>query len=269
MAIETIKSIKTTNANPQQPQQHHLFVSYELNDEIIVKNFVNNLRKQLNIEIWLDREKLNSSRSVGEQIREGIDESEMFLCFINRLYSLSSDCVDEILYAKSEKKRIIVVMLEYANVDEFGEIGSVINGRLRINAYKEISAFKEGMGDEYKKLVKSLMNALDISLKIENESRKAVKKNAKQDKLEKVDCYFSPLMKGFYFLHIFGIFIKIKINSILASLFGRLDLIKYLIKQGANVDEINEKGMCALHMGNCKAFLHSFFSQGYQQLFLF
>ena len=179
-------------------KSQNLFVSYEPNDEIIVKNFISNLRKQLNIEVWFDKEKLNSSKSINEQIFEGISESEMFLCFMTRLYSLSENCVDEILYAKNEKKRIIFVMLEYANIEELGgEIGTIINGRTKINAYKEISLFKEGFGDEFKKLLKSLINALDLSLKIESEvsCKKSIKKS-KIDKYEKSDGYFSSLMKG-------------------------------------------------------------------------
>jgi hypothetical protein len=179
-------------------RSQHLFVSYEVNDEILVRNFINNLRKQLNIDVWFDKEKLTSSMSVNEQIYEGISESEMFLCFMTRLYSLSDNCIDEVLYAKNEKKRILFVMLEYASGEELGEVGAIMNGRSKINAYKEISLFKDGFGDEFKKLLKSLTNVLDVSLKIEgdNHVKKSLKKS-KNEKYEKNDNgYFSSLMKG-------------------------------------------------------------------------
>jgi hypothetical protein len=185
-----------SKTNPQQQQQSHLFISYQLHDEEIVNNFVQQLRKQLNLEIWFDKEKIKKiNKNITQQINEGIEQSELFICFISRLYSQSKNCIDEISYAKTLKKRVIVIMLESANTEELADVGVIINGRLRINAYKEISLFKDAQGDEFKKLIKSLTNALDVScLKVESD--KKVKKTAVKQIKQELNDNFTFLMKG-------------------------------------------------------------------------
>ena len=195
MASETV--LKPNN------KVFHLFVSYELNDEEVVKSFIVNIRKVFNIEIWFDREKLQNDRCINEQIAEGIEMSEMFVCFLSRLYILSNSCIQECFHAKQLKKRIIVVMVEAVNAD----VDGILNGKLRINAFKEISLFKQGLSDEFKKLNKSLMNALELSFKNENESvNKKCLKKSKQNKVEQYECQLTTLMKGDLKVFTFSLF---------------------------------------------------------------
>lgn len=202
----TFDSSLKTQLSSSSSTAWHLFVSYHWNSESIVNNLITYLRKLFKIDIWFDKEqlKLNKFDNNKNEIENAIENSELFLCFINRIYCKTQSIIDQIQYAKQLKKRIIVVMLESANNEELGDVGIIINGRLRINAYKEISLFKESNGDEFKRLIKSLSNTLDLApqpIKVQNslgETTKSGKKiNPKQPKQQQSEVYeLPPLLKG-------------------------------------------------------------------------
>ena len=112
-----------------------MFISYQWScqDEVIkIKTFL----EKSDIDVWFDRTNLICTEgSLHSQYSKGIEESELFVCFITKNYDASKNCNLEISWASELQKKMIVVMVEEIEMRNLKNIGIFIASRLRINYF--------------------------------------------------------------------------------------------------------------------------------------
>jgi hypothetical protein len=88
--------------------KYHLFISYCHKNKQIVHKVAEKLQQKY--EIWID---LNfNNGNLYREIANGIDESQIFVCFVSKEYCESETCCKEIQLAYDSKKIIMPIMLE-------------------------------------------------------------------------------------------------------------------------------------------------------------
>jgi hypothetical protein len=85
-----------------------LFVSYCHSDKEIVHRVADELKK-LNYKIWIDRDLIEGNMLLPD-IQNGIEIYHIVICFISKNYCKSQTCMDEITYARNQKKEILPIM---------------------------------------------------------------------------------------------------------------------------------------------------------------
>lgn len=99
-----------------------IYISYEWGIKRLVREIVNNLREKTNHKIWIDQENVIPGEHLLERIRDGIDNSEIIIAFVNGDYLNSRNCLSEIQYAKSIKKKILYIGLENPKKHDVGPL---------------------------------------------------------------------------------------------------------------------------------------------------
>ena len=117
--------------------KYDVFLSYkhELNND----NVISNLYEQLTadkLNVWWDKKVLNN-QNLYDQLTAGIDNSSTFVCCLTINYIASSNCIGELNYAFTLKKRILIVMFENIDIKDMKGVGFIINLYTRFNAYNE------------------------------------------------------------------------------------------------------------------------------------
>jgi hypothetical protein len=112
-----------------------VFISYNWDVKDSVKALYNELTRTYSLRVWMDEYELGQTRLVDE-LSKAIHNSQVFLCCITKKYSESENCKDEIDYAKSLKKPMVVLMFDRLTMDELGGVGFIIGPKVRFNCYK-------------------------------------------------------------------------------------------------------------------------------------
>ncbi len=199
--------------------QFDIFLSYNWDSKDLVKSLYQKLTNDLNYRVWLDDNQLDS-RSLFEQLCEGINLSKCVLCIVTKKYASSDNCVREINFASSCRKPLVVVMLERLEIVELGSVGFIIAPLTRFNFYKQdpqmmwsglmfenfLKSLQLNISGVQNEKTKMLTNTLNVALKFSN-AKKSTKENEKsiaddfiEGKItflkESLGCYNGDLKEG-------------------------------------------------------------------------
>jgi hypothetical protein len=97
---------------------NHLFVSYSRKDKIIAAKFADNLQKQENYSVWINRNQI----PIGElyqEIKNGIKNAHIFICFISKSFISEVSCMKELKLACNQSKTILCIILERNAMNDF------------------------------------------------------------------------------------------------------------------------------------------------------
>ena len=145
---------------------YDIFISYnQRSSSEVVQQIVSKLEnEQEKFKIWLDRNEMNAGVEHYKKMEEGLRQSKMVLCFINKEYCESQNCTSEASFANElNLKRIFVVLEPDLSKQNLNGIGILMAGNLRLNAYKAPNTFKPWSEDLYNKLVSSIRALLNGS----------------------------------------------------------------------------------------------------------
>ncbi len=185
--------------------QFDIFLSYNWDSKDLVKSLYQKLTEELNYSVWLDDNQLDS-RSLFEQLCEGIKLSKCVLCVVTKKYTESDNCVREINFASSCRKPLVVIMLERLDIMDLGSVGFIIAPLTRLNFYKQDPEMMWS-GLMFENLTKSLQlntagvknektkmltNTINVALKFSANNKKSTKDNENNlidapDKTEIID----------------------------------------------------------------------------------
>ena len=108
--------------------EYDIFLSYQWGHKDHVRKLYDKL-KQSNFTVWMDDKELEPS-SLMAQLAKGIVNSRIFMCCVTQKYSESKNCKNEVSFATTKNKPMIVLMLEpFINIEE--EVQIEINRELR------------------------------------------------------------------------------------------------------------------------------------------
>lgn len=97
--------------NPYTGKEPYVFISYSHKDYDEVSAVINELQSQ-NYRVWYD-EGIDSGTEWDKNIATHVEECEYFIAFISENYINSSNCKDELNFARDlEKKRFLVYLEE-------------------------------------------------------------------------------------------------------------------------------------------------------------
>ena len=106
--------------------KNDVFISYNWGHKQQVKEFHDKLAAS-GLSAWRDeKELLNNELPLSGQLASAIKKSKLFLCFISKKYSQSHNCILEIEYANTLRKKILVLMLENLKMEELDGVGLII-----------------------------------------------------------------------------------------------------------------------------------------------
>lgn len=117
-----------------------LFFSYNReSSSIIVNKLLDQLKKEF--KIWIDTTNVYpDAETLDAAIQDGLDNTDVVVCFLTKLYFASSKCMLEIKYATAKSKKCIFVMLEKIPMKDVPQgLAIHIEPKPRFNAYKEQS----------------------------------------------------------------------------------------------------------------------------------
>ncbi len=102
-------------------KKYDIFISYKRKDKDLVFPLVKKIETQLGVKCWIDIDGIESSSQFASVICRAIDASEVVL-FMHSSSHLSIDfdedwTVKELNYARAKKKRVILVKLDSAELD--------------------------------------------------------------------------------------------------------------------------------------------------------
>ena len=118
---------------------------------------VNKLLKEQGIITWFDEDKIQAH--IEQQMAEGIDDSDIFLVFITKVYidKVASkeydNCKAEFSYASKRKKRMISIVME-PSVKDQGEWTGPVGLRLSSDLYVDMS--DSGSENDISNLIKHI-----------------------------------------------------------------------------------------------------------------
>ena len=132
-ATPIIQPLTTTN---NDTDEYDAFISYNWG----IKDGVAKLHDKLEeagLRVWRDKNLVQGSASLFEQLGKKIKQSKIFLCFLTKDYLASDNCRKEFMFASKLKKTIIYLMIERLTSDEIGEeIGFVMGNSIYTQCYK-------------------------------------------------------------------------------------------------------------------------------------
>ena len=142
-----------------------LFISYnQRTSRELVGKIVNLLLEKEKFKIWIDYGEMRPGDELYKKMEEGLRQSKMVLCFINKEYCKSENCRFELSFTIENKlKRIFVILEPDLNKQNLYGVGVLIAGSLRFNAYKPPNTFEPWSEDLYNKLVYSVRALLQGS----------------------------------------------------------------------------------------------------------
>ena len=127
---------RMTTAATNEPEEYDAFISYNWG----IKDGVAKLHDKLEeagLRVWRDKNLIQGSSSLFEQLGKKIKQSKIFLCFLTKDYLASDNCRKEIMYASKLKKNIIYLMIERMTSDEIGEeVGFIMGNSIYTQCYK-------------------------------------------------------------------------------------------------------------------------------------
>jgi len=94
-----------------------VFISYSRSNIDLARLFVEEL-KQSNYDVWIDWESIPPSTEWLNEIREAIEETDIFLFLLSNKSAKSEICLTEITHANKNKKRVIPVALPGLLIEE-------------------------------------------------------------------------------------------------------------------------------------------------------
>jgi hypothetical protein len=124
---------------------------------------------QAGYKVWMDIYSMNAGH-LYKKIAEGINNSSVFICCINKSYSESKNCENELSYAFEQNKNIIALMAERLPLSELGGVGFKIANLLRVNLYKDQEFLNNGWNSEVFKKIDAQIKEY-ISGNVENPSK--------------------------------------------------------------------------------------------------
>jgi hypothetical protein len=135
-----------------------LFVSYCHSNKEIVHRVADELTK-INYKIWIDRDRIKGNLLLAD-IQKGIEASHIIICFISKNYCDSQTCMDEITYARNQKKKILPIMLdEFFKVEQEG-IRLMLSRILSFYAFKQPDTFSPWNSNHFEKLEETIYQLL-------------------------------------------------------------------------------------------------------------
>ena len=91
--------------------EYDIFLSYQWGHKDHVRKLYDKL-KQSNFTVWMDDKELEPS-SLMAQLAKGIVNSRIFMCCVTQKYSESKNCKNEVSFATTKKKPMIILMFEH------------------------------------------------------------------------------------------------------------------------------------------------------------
>ena len=137
-----------------------IFLSYNWDIKDIVQSFYQKLTEDFNFKVWIDDEQL-SNQDLFQGIADGIKKSKVFVSFLTKKYSESTNCNREFTWALTLKKPMVVLMIERVDIADLGQVGFLANPLTRFNIYNDINNFKNGKSKEFS----SAINAITSQVK--------------------------------------------------------------------------------------------------------
>jgi len=86
-----------------------IFVSYSRKDKPFIQKVVANLTAA-GRDVWVDWDDIPPSADWREEIRQGINASDIFLCCVSPHFARSEECSIEVLHAASQHKRFVPIL---------------------------------------------------------------------------------------------------------------------------------------------------------------
>ena len=153
--------VPVSNLNPNhrmttatnEPEEYDAFISYNWG----IKDGVAKLHDKLEesgLRVWRDKNLIQGSSSLFEQLGKKIKQSRIFLCFLTKDYLASDNCRKEFMFASKLKKTIIYLMIERLTSDEIGEeIGFVMGNSIYTQCYKNPTSWWKENFEEIKEAI--------------------------------------------------------------------------------------------------------------------
>ena len=118
---DNYKNLTTNNEN----KCYKIFLSYQWDSQIIVKEFYKELSKYKILDLWLDSNRLLSEPNLNYGILNAIQTCSLMLVFMTKKFIKSENCIKEIVIAYQLNKPVIPIILEAI---EFADVGISIFG---------------------------------------------------------------------------------------------------------------------------------------------
>jgi hypothetical protein len=145
-----------------------IFLSYQWDNKTEVKELYTKLNNELVYRVWIDDNELYATASLYDQIAQGIDNSLCLVACVTEKYIQSENCKLEIEYAQTKKIPIICIMLERMPLDQTGSVCLLVNGKMRLNFYKQNDKTNLWSGDIFEKLKESIDKSIRPINKVVN-----------------------------------------------------------------------------------------------------
>jgi hypothetical protein len=142
------------NATPILPvnntYEYDAFISYNWGIKEGVAKLHDKL-EEVGLRVWRDKNLVQGSTSLFEQLGKKIKQSKLFLCFLTKDYLASDNCRKEFNYAVKLKKTIIYLMIERMTSDDLGEeIGFIMGNSIYTQCYKNPTSWWKENFEEIK-----------------------------------------------------------------------------------------------------------------------
>ena len=138
--------------------QFDLFISYpkETKWKPIISNVLFELRNRYKISFWVDYEQTESNRDLLKDARNGIQISNLFLCFLNRDYFLSFNCKEELKHAIKAYKEKMFILLDSECEKTLKSFIPNEDDYVKVEAYKELNFFQICQGKYFEMFIQLL-----------------------------------------------------------------------------------------------------------------
>lgn len=90
--------------------------------------------------------------------------SKLFISCITQKYCESKNCKNELEYAESNNKKIVVLMFERLAIKDIGGVGFMIGPMVRYNCYKTPDIFEHWNGNIFESFMQAVMGYLNRSI---------------------------------------------------------------------------------------------------------
>ena len=97
--------------------QYHVFVSYSHNDIEFAKRLVRELNRRT-VKVWIDLEGINPGKKWRDEIRTGLDNSELLVLLISSASMRSTQVEEEWQHFLREEKPIIPLLIQLTDIPE-------------------------------------------------------------------------------------------------------------------------------------------------------
>jgi hypothetical protein len=129
--------------------KYHLFFSYCHKNKEIVHNIYKKLKQKY--KIWIDINVTNGK--LYREMAKGIEESQIFVCFVSKEYCESETCCKEIQFAYDSNTTILPIMLDR---EAKNEVEFFIRRLFLFMACKPPNVFEPWSDDLYRELDKKI-----------------------------------------------------------------------------------------------------------------